>query len=111
MGGGDGPALPWTALALAVPAALIYVCFIMNPAALTLMEYLWAVCGFGLIAYLDSFFFRQAFKKISGERPHEAGDRSKDALFTDEEHRSEDLMIQESSFSDPDWNRREDVGK
>ncbi len=104
-------ALPWTALALAVPAALVYVCFFMNPAALTLMEYLWGVCGFGLVAYLDSFFFRQAFKKISGERQREAGSQAQEALFTDEEHRSEDLMVQESSFSDPDWNRREDIGK
>lgn len=104
-------ALPWTALALAVPAALIYVCFIMNPAALTLMEYLWAVCGFGLIAYLDSFFFAQAFKKISRVAPADPGGPAEDALFTDEAHRTEDLMVQESTFSDPDWNRRDPTGK
>ena len=104
-------ALPWTLLALAVPAALVYICFFMNPRAIKLMEYLWAVCGFGMIAYLDSFFFRQAFKKISHALPKGAGTQAAEVLFTDEEHQTQDLMIQESSFSDPDWNRRDDIGK
>ena len=104
-------ALPWTLLAIALPIAAVYICFFMNPRALKLMEYLWAVCGFGLIAYLDSFFFRQAFKKISPGQTGEDVSRPEGALFTDEEHRTDDLMIQESSFSDPDWNRRDDIGQ
>ena len=31
------------------------------------------------------------------------------AVFTDEEHMEEDLMVQESSYSDPNWNRRDDL--
>ena len=31
------------------------------------------------------------------------------SVFTDEEHRRDDLMVQESSYSNPNWNRREDI--
>ncbi len=103
-------ALPWTLAALALLIAVLYVSFIMNPAAVEVFAYLWAVCGFGLVAYLQSFFFRQAFRKLSPElvkkkKTHQA----EGAIFTDEEHREQDLMVQESSFSDPNWNRREDL--
>ena len=30
-------------------------------------------------------------------------------MFTDEEHREQDLMVQESRYSAPDWNRRDDL--
>ena len=103
-------ALPWTVLSIVVIIAAVYISFFMNPAAVDVFTYLWAVCGFGLIAYLDSFFFRKAFQKISPEvmkvktrKPAEG------AIFTDEEHQEQDLMVQESSFSDPNWNRREDI--
>ena len=104
-------ALPWTLAALALLIAVLYVSFIMNPAAVEVLESLWAVCGFGLIAYLDSFFFAQAFKKISRVAPADPGGPAEGALFTDEAHRTEDLMVQESTFSDPDWNRRDPTGK
>ena len=35
--------------------------------------------------------------------------RAEGSVFTDEEHRDGDFLIQESSYSDPNWNRREDI--
>ncbi len=103
-------ALPWTLAALALLIAVLYISFIMNPAAVEVFAYLWAVCGFGLLAYLQSFFFRQAFRKLSPElMKKKKTQQAEGAIFTDEEHREQDLMVQESSFSDPDWNRREDL--
>ena len=102
-------ALPWTVLSLLLVVAAVYISFIMNPATFDLFLYLWAVCGFGLIAYLQSFFHRQAFKKLSPEAARRKTLRADDAVFTDEEHRDHDLMVQESAYSDPNWNRREDI--
>ena len=102
-------ALPWTVLSLLLVVAAVYICFIMNPATVNLFVYLWGVCGFGLIAYLQSFFIRKAFQKLSPESAQRKSLRSEDAVFTDEEHRADDLMVQESAYSAPDWNRREDI--
>ena len=102
-------ALPWTLLCLVLVAAAVYVSFIMNPGAISIFTYLWAVCGFGLIAYLQSFFIRMAFRKLSPETLSRKTQRSNGAVFTDEEHRDQDLMAQESSYSNPNWNRREDI--
>ena len=99
-----------TLAALGLLNAVLYVSFIMNPAAVEVFAYLWAVCGFGIVAYLQSFFFRQAFRKLSPELlTKKKSAQAEGAIFTDEEHREEDLMVQESSFSDPDWNRRDDL--
>lgn len=102
-------ALPWTLLCLGLVAAAVYISFIMNPAAFDLFLYIWAVCGFALIAYLQCFFIRQAFNKLSPEAARRKTLQAEGAVFTDEEHREEDLMVQESSYSDPNWNRREDI--
>lgn len=103
-------ALPWTLASLGLLIAALYVSFIMNPAAVEVFAYLWAVCGFGIVAYLQSFFFRQAFRKLSPELlTKKKSAQAEGAIFTDEEHREEDLMVQESSFSDPNWNRRDDL--
>ena len=103
-------ALPWTLLNLVLLAAAIYISFIMNPGAISTFAYLWAVCGFGLIAYLQSFLFLRAFRKLSPEQLSRETQASEDAIFTDEEHRTSDLMEpQESSYSNPDWNRRDDL--
>jgi len=63
----------------------------------------------GKSAYLDSFFFRRAFRKISPEQLRPKSQMADGAIFTDEEHRTEDLMVSESRFSAPEWNRREDL--
>lgn len=102
-------ALPWTVLSLLLVAAAVYISFIMNPAVIDLFVYLWAVCGFGLAAYLQSFFHRQAFRKLSPEAAQRKTQRADGAVFTDEEHRENDLMVQESAYSNPNWNRREDI--
>ena len=60
--------------------------------------------------YLESLLFRRAFRKLSPELvTKKQSKQAEGAIFTDEEHREEDLMVQESSFSDPDWNRRDDL--
>ncbi len=102
-------ALPWTVLSLLLVAALFYVSFVMNPATVNIFTYLWAACGFGVTAYLQTFLHRMAFRKISPEAMTRKTQLAEGAVFVDEEHREQDLMIQESSYSTPDWNRREDI--
>lgn len=102
-------ALPWTLLGLAVPALAVYLSFFMNPEAFRTAVFLWVVCGFGVVAYLNSFFYRMAFRKITPEKKTGESEKTEGAIFTDEEHREEDLLVQESRFSAPDWNRREDI--
>ena len=98
---------------IALIVAAVYVSFIMNPGALNIFAYIWAVGGFSVIAYLQSFLFRRAFQKISPElldaRYNRTSGPAEGAVFTDEEHRTEEAMAQESSYSNPDWNRREDI--
>ncbi len=102
-------ALPWTVLNRLLVLAAVYVSFVMNPAAVDLFVYLWAACGFALIAYLQSFLFRKAFLKFGPEALREKTSQADGAVFTDEEHRADDVMVQESAYSDPNWNRREDI--
>ena len=102
-------ALPWTLLSLAVIIGFVYVTVFMKPDAFQMSLYIWAVCGFGIVAYLCSFFFRRAFRKMSPEQLKPKTGVAEGAVFTDEEHREEDLMVQESSYSDPNWNRRDDL--
>ena len=102
-------ALPWTLLSIVLVVAAFYISFVMNPDAVNFFVYLWGACGFGLIAYLQCFFFRKAFLKLSPEAMRPKTERAEGAVFTDEEHRDQDLMVQESAYSDPNWNRREDI--
>ena len=81
----------------------------MKPDSFQMAIYIWGVCGFGILAYLLSFLFRRAFRKISPEQLKPKSSIAEGAVFTDEEHMEEDLMVQESSFSDPNWNRRDDL--
>ena len=102
-------ALPWTVLSLALIILFVYVTVFMKPDAFQMAIYIWAVCGFGIVAYLTSFFFKQAFRKMSPEQLKPKSSIAEGAVFTDEEHMEEDLMVQESSYSDPNWNRRDDL--
>ncbi len=104
-------ALPWTVLSLLVVIAAIYISFVMNPAMIDFFLYIWAACGFGIIAYLQTFFIRKAFQKISKEAVPVKTYRSDEAVFTDDDHREADFMIQESTYSNPNWNKREDILK
>ena len=57
-------ALPWTLCSLGVTAGAVYLSFFMNPAAVNTFVFLWAVGIVGIIAYLNSFFFLRAFRKL-----------------------------------------------
>ncbi|MBQ3276437.1 MAG: DUF624 domain-containing protein [Oscillospiraceae bacterium] len=57
-------ALPWTLLALAVTAAAVYISFFMSPRAVNIFFFLWAFVIIAVIAYLNSFFYRRAFRKL-----------------------------------------------
>ena len=61
-------ALPWTLASLAVTAGAIYLSFFMNPDGLGIAAFLWFVGIFAVVAYLNSFFFRQAFKRLAPEQ-------------------------------------------
>lgn len=102
-------ALPWTLLSLVVIVLAVYVSFFMKPEGFMMAIYLWAVCGFGVVAYLCSFFHRKAFGKISPEQLQGETAVAEGAVFIDEEHRTEDLMTPSIGYSDPDWNRRDDL--
>ena len=102
-------ALPWTVLNILLVAAAVYISFFMNPGAVDLFVYLWGACGFALIAYLQSFLFRRAFQKLDPAVMQRKSLRAEGSVFTDEEHRDGDTMIQESAYSNPNWNRREDI--
>jgi len=106
-------ALPQTLLSFLVDGAAVYLSFFMNPGAWNVAIFLWAAAGFGLLACLNSYIFRRAFERIAPRlRGRDVdGGRAEGAIFTDEGHRAQDLMVQESTFSDPDWNRRKEPEK
>ena len=60
-------ALPWTLLTIALIVGAVYLSFFMNPGSQGIFIYLWAVCGFALIAYFHSFITRPAFRKLTKE--------------------------------------------
>jgi len=100
-------ALPWTALSILLTAGSVYLTFWMMSFDMGL--FIWAVVGFGIVFYLNSFLFRQAFKKLDPELPLASRKAPEEALFVDEMHQNEDRanMHQASTFSDPNWNRQE----
>ncbi len=100
-------ALPWTVLSILLPVFAVYVTFFMDTDGVNAAVFLWGTMGFGLTAYLNSFFFFKAFRMIDPERMEVKSHRApEEALFIDEEHRASEGWYQESSFSNPDWNRQ-----
>ena len=104
-------ALPWTMLSILLVIAAVYISFFMNPDGLNLAVFLWGMMGFGIVAYLNSFFFRKAFQRIDPEKLEVKHEAPKEAVFIDEEHRTAEVFFQESSYSNPDWNRQAYPGK
>lgn len=104
-------ALPWTLLSLAIDAAVLGLFFLLNTNAVYMAIFLWSMFGFGLLCYLNSFVFRQAFKKIAPEHWAEKPDKglAEGALFTDETHREDDRMVVDGASAASDWNRSEEV--
>lgn len=61
-------ALPWTLASLAVTVGAVYLSFFLNPDGVGVAAFLWFVAVFAVVAYLNSFFFRQAFKRLVPEQ-------------------------------------------
>lgn len=57
-------ALPWTLCSIGVTAGAVYLTLFMNPGFLNMAVLFWAMLLFAVVAYLNSFFFRQAFKRV-----------------------------------------------
>lgn len=58
-------ALPQTLGTLAVAMGAVYLSFFLNPAVWNTAVFLWAVAAFAVIAYLQSFLFRAAFRRLA----------------------------------------------
>ena len=82
-------ALPWTILSILLVIAAVYISFFMNPDGLNLAVFLWGMMGFGIVAYLNSFFFQRAFQRIDPAKLCLSHEAPREALFIDEEHRQE----------------------
>ncbi len=104
-------ALPWTVLSIALVIAAVYISFFMNPDGVNLAVFLWGMTGFGIVAYLNSFFFQRAFQLIDPEKMEVKHQAPKEAVFIDEEHQTSEVFFQESSYSNPDWNRQAYPGR
>lgn len=55
---------PMTLAALLLPVAAFALSFLMNPDAFNIMLYLWTFVVIAVIAYLKSFLFHRAFRKL-----------------------------------------------
>ncbi len=99
-------ALPWTLLSIALTAGAIYLTFFMNPTGINAAVFLWGTVGFGIVVYLNSFFFQKAFRMIDPEKKKFSAKPAEGAIFIDEEHRENPLPQQTSGYSNPYWNQR-----
>lgn len=98
--------LPWTVCSIVVTVGVLFLTFYMMDFSMGL--FIWAVLGFGVVCYLNSFLFRLAFRKMDPATPLRTAAVPEEAIFLDESHRDDkDTMYQTSSFSDPNWNRQE----
>lgn len=79
-------ALPWTVLSILLTAGAVYLSFFMNPNGVSLAVFLWGTLGFGIVAYLNSIFFKKAFQMIDPKKLTAAHEAPSEALFIDEEH-------------------------
>ena len=52
--------LPWTLLGIMVTVAFSFVTLVLNHNIFRFGFFLWAVCGFGILTYICSFFFLRA---------------------------------------------------
>lgn len=60
-------ALPWTLCTIGVTVGMVYLTFFMNPGFFNMAVFLWAVLLFAIVAYLNSFFYLRAFRKVRQE--------------------------------------------
>jgi len=59
--------LPWTLLSLGVMVGFIYITLFMRDNAFYYGTFYWIVAGFGILIYINSFFFLKAYKGVYGE--------------------------------------------
>jgi uncharacterized membrane protein YesL len=59
-------ALPWTLCSIIVTGGAVWVTFFMNPESINIAVFLSGFALFGVITYINSFFFRQSFRKLQG---------------------------------------------
>lgn len=99
-------ALPWTLCCLLIIGFALVLTFKMMSFSMSM--FVWLVLGFGVVCYLNTFFYKLAFRKMDPAIPPQPLVAPPEALFTDEAHMGpETNMHSVSSFSDPNWNRRE----
>ena len=99
-------ALPWTVLSILLTAGAVYLTFFMNPNGFHLAIFLWGTLGFGIVAYLNCFFFDRAFQMIDPKKQIFEKKPAEGAIFVDEEHRVGDLPEVSEGYSNPYWNQR-----
>lgn len=100
-------ALPWTLLSIVLVIGAVYITFFMDPNGFHMAIFIWGTLGFGIVAYLNSFILRKAFCLIDPVKLKTKHTTPKEAVFTDEEHRTREMMEPTSGYSYPDWNRRD----
>ncbi|MCD8146317.1 MAG: DUF624 domain-containing protein [Clostridiales bacterium] len=61
-------ALPYTLGTIAVPVAAVFLSFVMNPNIFYVAIFLWAMALFAVVAYLNSFLFLRAFRRVEVSR-------------------------------------------
>ena len=67
-----GVGFPWTLLGIACTAVFSYVTLGMNLNVFRFGLFLWAVCGFGIVTYISSFFFLRAAENFEKHQQLEA---------------------------------------
>ena len=68
--------LPWTLLGIVLTGVFAYVTLVLNHNIFRFGFFLWAVCGFGIIAYICSFLFLKAVSAYERKKTlQDAADR------------------------------------
>lgn len=61
-------ALPWTLCSIAVPVLVVWLTFFLDTGMFQTAVFLWAALLFAVVAYLNCFFFRKAFRRLPARR-------------------------------------------
>lgn len=99
-------ALPWTLLSILLVVAAVYITLFMNPEGFQMAIFIWGTLGFGIVTYLNGFFFQKAFQIIDPQKQKFSQGPAEGAIFIDEEHRTSQLPEVSSGYSHPYWNQR-----
>ena len=61
-------ALPQTLVCILITGVFVYVTVILNMNIFRFVIFLWCACGFGIVTYLNSFFFLRIEKKLGAQQ-------------------------------------------